>query len=100
MTETRRKSTTRAVARNGATEPNWTRIFAVTVGIVGSALVIGAVARHRTARRVGLLGLAHLAERNAGRIIDVTQSMASRWWPRVSDGVAEVVRKPAALLGR
>ena len=78
--------------------PDWIRIAAITAGVVGTALVIGAVARNRTARRVGLLGLAHLAERNAGRIAEATKSFANHWWPRVSDGVADVVRKPVSLL--
>jgi predicted anti-sigma-YlaC factor YlaD len=78
---------------------DWYRIAAIAAGVVGTALVVGAVARSRTARRVGVLGLAHLAERNAGRIAHATQAFASRWWPKVSSGVVEVVRKPAALLG-
>lgn len=100
MTDTKRKSATRTGARNGSTPPDWIRIFAVTAGVVGSALVIGAVVRHRTARRVGMIGLAALAERNADRIVDATQAIATRWWPSVSKGVAEVIRKPVALLGR
>ncbi|HVF33973.1 MAG TPA: hypothetical protein VND91_01470 [Candidatus Saccharimonadia bacterium] len=99
MSDVKRKSASRNGARNGSTEPDWIRIAAVTAGVVGTALLIGAVVRHRTARRVGMIGLAALAERNADRIVDATQAIASRWWPRVSAGVAEVVRKPAALLG-
>jgi hypothetical protein len=79
--------------------PDYIRIAAITAGVVGTALVVGAVARNRTARRVGLLGLAHLAERNAGRIAHATKSFANQWWPRVSGTVAEAVRKPVALLG-
>ena len=96
----RNKRPQRAGAKASARRPDWIRIAKITAGVVGTVMVVGAVARHRTARRVGLLGLAHLAERNAGRIVDATQSFAHRWWPRVSDGVAEVVRKPAALIGR
>ena len=79
---------------------DWKRIALVSAGVVGAALVVGAVARNRTARRVGLVGLAHLAERNAGRIAGATQNLASRVWPHVRDAASGVARAPVALISR
>ena len=85
-------------AKRRATD--WRRIAWIAAGVVGTVAVVGAVARHRTARRAGLLGLAYLAERNAARIADATQSFAQHWWPRVSGTVVSAVQKPVALVTR
>ena len=97
------KRTKRSQRAGASTAParertDWIRIAAITAGVVGTALVIGAVVRNRTARRVGLLGLAHLAERNADKIAHATKSFANHWWPRVSDTVVDAARKPVSLL--
>ena len=79
---------------------DWRQIAMVTAGVVGTALVVGAVVRSRSARRVGLIGLAHLAERNAGRIAGATQDFAARLWPQVRHAANGVARVPAALISR
>jgi len=79
---------------------SWQQIAMVAAGVVGTALVVGAVVRSRGARRVGLIGLAHLAERNAGKIADVTQDFAARWWPQVRNAASGVARAPVALINR
>ena len=101
MAKTRNKRANRS-STDGATRSatDWRRIAWIAAGVIGTAAVVGAVARHRTARRVGLLGLAHLAERNAARLADATQSFAQRWWPRVSDTVVGAVQKPVAMITR
>ncbi len=80
--------------------PQWLRVALIGVGVVGTALVIGAFARSRTARNAGLIGLAHLAERHGDRIAEATSAFARRWWPRTVDAVASAIAKPAALIGR
>ena len=101
MAKTRNNRVNRA-STDGATRraTDWRRIAWIAAGVIGTAAVVGAVARHRTARRAGLLGLAYLAERNASRIADATQNFATKWWPRVSDTVAGAMQKPVAMITR